>query len=216
VIPFVGNFPFGLRSCFLTQTHFTQIVLLLNACGGANEASTVRIRSPSMPGPSRHASSRRFTRAFTVVEIMVVVVIIGLLAAAGLPSYRHLTMRSKVTALENDLRQFATAIQTYTLQNGHWPANGDPQVIPPELASAIPDNFTRTSPIGGVYKWNFEVPADGVTAKAAIVVQTASGNPVTDDEDIFLMIDRQMDDGVLETGNIQVGSTNSLVFVIEK
>lgn len=169
-----------------------------------------------MPGPSRHAPLRRLVRAFTVVEIMVVVVIIGLLAAAGLPSYRHLTMRSKVTAVENDLRQFATAIQTYTLQNGHWPANGDPQIIPPELASAIPDNFTRTSPIGGVYKWNFEVPADGVTAKAAIVVQTASGNPVSDDEDLFLMIDRQMDDGVLETGNIQLGSTNSLVFIIEK
>jgi prepilin-type N-terminal cleavage/methylation domain-containing protein len=169
-----------------------------------------------MPGSSRHASFRRFTRAFTLVEVMVVVVIIGLLAAAGLPSYRHLTMRSKVTALENDLRQFATAIQTYTLQNGHWPANGDPQVTPPELASALPTTFTSKSPIGGVYKWNFDVPADGVAAKAAIVVQTASGNPVSDDEAMFLMIDRQMDDGVLETGNIQVGSTNSLVFIIEK
>jgi prepilin-type N-terminal cleavage/methylation domain-containing protein len=169
-----------------------------------------------MPGSSRHASFRRPVRAFTLVEVMVVVVIIGFLAAAGLPSYRHLTMRSKVTALENDLRQFATAIQTYTLQNGHWPANGDPQTIPAELTSAISANFTRTSPIGGVYKWNFEVPADGVTAKAAIVVQTASGNPVSDDEDMFLMIDRQMDDGVLDTGNIQVGSTNSLVFIIEK
>jgi prepilin-type N-terminal cleavage/methylation domain-containing protein len=159
---------------------------------------------------------RRCVRAFTLVEVMVVVTIIGFLAAAGLPSYRHLTMRSKVTALENDLRQFATAIQTYTLQNGHWPANGDPQVIPPELAAALPDNFTRITPIGGVYKWNYDVPADGVTAKAAIVVQTSSGSVVSDDEDLFLMIDRQMDDGVLETGNIQVGSTNSLVFIIEK
>lgn len=169
-----------------------------------------------MPGLSRHASFRRLTRAFTLVEVMVVVVIIGFLAAAGLPSYRHLTMRSKVTALENDLRQFSTAIQTYATQNGHWPADGDPQVVPPQLVDALSTNFTRTTPIGGVYKWNFEVPADGVTAKAALIVQTASGNPVSDDEDLFLMIDRQMDDGVLETGNIQVGSTNSLVFIIEK
>lgn len=169
-----------------------------------------------MPRSTKSAFASRSKRAFTLVEVMVVVVIIGLLAAAGLPSYRHLTIRSKVTALENDLRQFATAIQTYTLQNGHWPADGDPQVVPPEMAAALSANFSRPSPIGGVYKWNFDVPADGVTAKAAIVVQTSSGNVLTDDEDIFLMIDRQMDDGVLETGNIQVGSSNSLVFIIEK
>lgn len=144
------------------------------------------------------------------------IVIIGLLAAAGLPGYRHLTMRSKATALENDLRQFATAIQTFSLQNGRWPADGEPQTIPTEMAAAISDNFTHATPIGGVYKWNHDIPADGVAAKAAIVVQTASGNPVSDDEELFLMIDRQMDDGVLETGTIQVGSTNSLVFIIEK
>jgi len=169
-----------------------------------------------MPGPSRHASRNRLARAFTLVEVMVVVVIIGFLAAAGLPGYRHLTMRSKVTALENDLRQFSTAIQTYTTQNGHWPANGNPQEVPAQLKDAMSANFGIKTPIGGVYKWNYGVPADGVTAKAAIIVQTAQDNPVSDDEALFLMIDRQMDDGVLETGNIQVGSTNSLVFIIEK
>lgn len=147
---------------------------------------------------------------------MVVIVIIGIFAAAGMPGYRQITMRSKATALENDLRQFAGAIQTYTLQNGRWPADGDPQTIPTELAGSLPANFTQKTPIGGVYKWNYDVPADGVTVKAAIVVQTASGNPVSDDQGLFELIDRKMDDGVLETGNIQVGSTNSLVFIIEK
>ena len=145
-----------------------------------------------------------------------VVVIIGFLAAAGLPGYRHLTMRSKVTALENDLRQFSTAAQTYALQNGHWPADGSPGVPPPELANALPSNFAQKTPIGGVYKWNFDVPADGVAVKAAVIVMTDSGNPVSDDLDLFLMVDKQMDDGNLETGNVQLGSTNSLVFVVEK
>ena len=155
-------------------------------------------------------------RAYTLVEIMVVVVIIGLLAAAGIPTYRHLTMRAKVTALENDLRQFSTAIQTFTTQNGHWPADGDPQVVPPELANTLPANFAAVSPIGGVYKWNYDVSADGITAKAAIIVQTAPGNPVSDDLELLTMLDKQMDDGDLNTGTIQTGSTNSLVFIIEK
>lgn len=159
---------------------------------------------------------RRGLKAFTLVEVMVVVVIIGLLAAAGLPGYRHLTMRSKVTAVENDLRQFSTAIQTYALQNGHWPADGTPQEVPVELTTALPSNFALKTPIGGVYKWNYDVPADGIAAKAAIIIQTVGGNPVNDDQELFEMVDRQMDDGNLETGNIQVGSTNSLVFIIEK
>lgn len=151
-----------------------------------------------------------------MVEIMVVVVIIGLLAAAGIPTYRHITMRSKVTALENDLRLFSTAIQSYTLQNGHWPANGDPQEVPPQLVNSLPSNFIQPSPIGGVYKWNYDVSADGITAKAAVIVMTANGFPVSDDVEMLMMLDKQMDDGVLETGTIQVGSTNSLVFIIEK
>lgn len=159
---------------------------------------------------------RRRQRAFTLVEVMVVVVIIGLLAAAGLPGYRHLTMRSKVTALENDLRQFSTAIQTYTIQNGHWPANGSPQQVPPELSSTLPSNFANKTPIGGVYKWNFGVPADGVAAKAAVIILTANGETVSDDLELFQMVDRQMDDGDLTTGTIQTGSSNSLVFIIEK
>lgn len=147
---------------------------------------------------------------------MVVVAIIGLLAAAALPVYRIVTLRSKTAAVEADMRAFSAAFITYNLQNGRWPADGDPGVVPPEMANALPVNFTRKSPIGGVYKWNFDVPADGLPAKAAIVLQTAVGNPVDDDEELFKMIDKQLDDGNLETGSVQVGSSNSLVFIIEK
>ena len=165
----------------------------------------------------RPALSSRRLKAFTLVEIMVVVVIIGLLAAAALPTYRHITMRSKTASLENDLRQFSTAFITYNLQNARWPADGEPQVVPPELTAALPSNFTRMTPIGGVYKWNFDVPADGIACKAAIIVQTAAGIlPVSDDVALLEMVDQQMDDGNLETGLVQVGSTNSLVFIIER
>jgi prepilin-type N-terminal cleavage/methylation domain-containing protein len=166
--------------------------------------------------PSSPIRSRVRTRSFTLVEIMVVVVIIGLLAAMGLPAFRRVTLRSKASAVQNDLRTFSTAFITYNLQYGRWPANTDPREIPPELANALTNNFALKSPIGGYYKWNYDVSADGVTAKAAIIIQSDTDNPVSDDEELRLLVDKQMDDGILDTGNIQVGSTNSLVYIIEK
>jgi type II secretory pathway pseudopilin PulG len=147
---------------------------------------------------------------------MVVVVIIGLLAAAALPTYRRITLRSKATTVVNDLRTFSTVFITYSLQNGGWPADGSPQVVPPEVAGQLPANFTQKTPIGGYYKWNFAVPADGIAAKAAIIIQANSGNPIIDDLDQLEMIDQLIDDGNLSTGNLQLGSTNSLVYIIEK
>ena len=168
------------------------------------------------PDSSITPLSRRRSRAFTLVEIMVVVVIIGLLAAAALPAYRLITIRSRAATVVNDLRTFSTVFITYSLQNGRYPDDGDPQVVPPQVAGQLPGNFTQRTPIGGVYKWNFNVPADGVPAKAALIIQAESGNPIMDDLDQLEAVDKQIDDGDLATGNLQLGSTNSLVFIIEK
>ena len=154
--------------------------------------------------------------AFTLVEIMVVVVIIGLLAAMGLPALRRVKLRSQASAVQNDLRTFSTAFITFNLQNGHWPANGDPREIPAELGNALTNNFTLKSPIGGYYKWNYDVSADGVDAKAAIVIVGDADNPVSDDAELRQLIDRQLDDGNLDSGSVQVGSTGSLVYILEK
>jgi prepilin-type N-terminal cleavage/methylation domain-containing protein len=167
-------------------------------------------------GPHIPPLFRRRSRAFTLVEIMVVVVIIGLLAAAALPAYRLITLRSRAASVVNDLRTFSTVFITYSLQNGRYPDDGDPQVVPPQVAGQLPGNFTQKTPIGGVYKWNFDVPADGVPAKAAIIIQAAAGNALLDDLDQLETVDKQIDDGNLATGNLQLGSTNSLVFIIEK
>ena len=167
-------------------------------------------------GSHQSPSFARRTRAFTLVEIMVVVVIIGLLAAASLPAYRLITLRSRAASVVNDLRTFSTVFIAYSIQNGRYPDDGNPQEVPAQVAGQLPSNFTQRTPIGGVYKWNFDIPADGVPAKAAIVIQAVSGNSILDDLDQLETVDKQIDDGDLTTGNFQLGSTNSLVVIIEK
>lgn len=149
---------------------------------------------------------------------MVVVVIIGLLAAAGLPTYRHITLRSKATATVNDLRAFSAPFIAANLQNGAWPETADnPRDIPTAVAGALPSAFINKTPIGGYYKWNFDTSAGGLSdIRAAITIEPTADNPINDDLDLLKMIDAQMDDGDLNTGSLQQGAYYSLVYIIEK
>lgn len=56
-------------------------------------------------------------KGFTLVEIMIVVVIIGLLAAMAIPAFERVRLNSRQSAMDNDARQLASAAQQYMLEN---------------------------------------------------------------------------------------------------
>ena len=58
------------------------------------------------------------TRAFTLVEIMIVAAIIGLLAALAIPAFNKSRELSREKAITNNLRQIAAAAQQYILEQG--------------------------------------------------------------------------------------------------
>ena len=55
---------------------------------------------------------------FTLVEIMIVVAIIGVLAAIAIPSFIHARARAQATACINNLRQIETAVQQVAIEKG--------------------------------------------------------------------------------------------------
>lgn len=57
-------------------------------------------------------------KGFTLVEIMIVVVIIGLLAAMAVPAFQKVRATSQEKAITNNLRQLASGADQYFLENG--------------------------------------------------------------------------------------------------
>jgi type IV pilus assembly protein PilA len=57
-------------------------------------------------------------KGFTLVEIMIVVVIIGLLAAMAIPAFQKVRQASQDKAVLNNARQISAAADQYFLENG--------------------------------------------------------------------------------------------------
>jgi len=62
-------------------------------------------------------------KGFTLIELMIVVAIIGILAAIAIPAYQDYTIRAQVTEGLNLSSSLKTGVAEYFAQNGAWPVS---------------------------------------------------------------------------------------------
>jgi len=80
-----------------------------------------------MISPNNHSRNPRGKReeGFTLIELMVVIVIIGMLAAIVVPKFMGAAGTAATTSAKAQVSSFKTALQLYKLDNGSYPKTGE-------------------------------------------------------------------------------------------
>ncbi|TVQ79977.1 MAG: type II secretion system protein [Phycisphaeraceae bacterium] len=151
-------------------------------------------------------------RGFTLVEILIVVVILGIIAATVIAQVSGMSVEAARSAFATELRIFRDACHAYRVKYGDWPANAESGVLPSGLEEYIkPRAWEKGTPIGGV--WDIETNSSGIGFGVGVHF---NGVGTTRDDEFMITIDDMMDDGNLETGSFRKIAEDRYFIVIEE
>jgi len=87
---------------------------------------------------------KHLQQGFTLIELMIVVAIVGILAAIALPAYQDYVIRSKMSEGVAAIAACKTSISEYVATKNAWPSNADTAGC-----STLSTQFVNTLTVGG-------------------------------------------------------------------
>jgi type IV pilus assembly protein PilE len=115
----------------------------------------------------------RAQAGFTLIELMIALVVVAILAAVAVPSYRQYVIRSQRTDATESLLRLATAQEKFYLQNNRYADND-------EMDDAPPAGLGITGSGNGWY--TLSVVAADATTFTVRAVPTAGERQANDDD----------------------------------
>jgi prepilin-type N-terminal cleavage/methylation domain-containing protein len=137
--------------------------------------------------------------AFTLIEIIIVVVVIGILAAVAAPKFLGAQVDTELASTAEDLRAIENAVSMYFAKHGSYPRDVNRSqavsVLAPYFKAENP--FEKLAPIGGVY--DYEGPPNWNPVQISIRSERRGSHS----QETAIRLDEYMDNGDLNTGTIR-------------
>lgn len=125
----------------------------------------------ALPRSTARASNRRSRVGFTLIELVIVMTIIGMLAALAIPNFQRVVERARIVKAIGDIDAISASLFEYAKLNGSYPTSLS------ELGISIP-----TDPWGNAYQYlRVEGASRGQLRKDRFLV------PVNSDFDLYSM-----------------------------
>src|SRR5689334_12895491 len=142
-------------------------------------------------------SGRRSRGGFTLIEILIVVVILGILAAIVLPQFSNASVLARENTLKDELRYLRTQISVYKAQHRDYSPGyqngalgGSPDTLLVQQLTQYSDDYGNVSSTSdNVFKYGpylTKMPANSLTSDATLKVVTGPGPLVADDSSGWL------------------------------
>ena len=136
---------------------------------------------------------------FSLVELLVVIAVIGIIAALSIPLMKEYRERARIANAAQELKYFEQAFTAYLIDNEDYP-NDTHIVLPAGMDEYLPDGAWGATPLGGTYNW--EGPDFYPYAGVSFFQPTSSISS-------FAILDRMLDNGNLATGRFRISAVNS-------
>ena len=149
------------------------------------------------------------SKAFTLIEVIVVVIVIGILAAMVVPKFASAQDDARLAATAEDLHSIEVALGMYYATNSAYPVDVYPKLTPSTLGSYFKaeNPLAKPAPIGGNYDY------EGTPNWSPVQISIRSEGEDSHTQADALALDVYMDDGDLSTGSLRRDGTRTYYII---